>query len=142
MRQPIESTNDIENAFDSITYQKGGGVLSMFERWVGAGRFQRGLHDVPVASTASAARPPTTSSARSRPRRGKDVKTPFHTFLDQPGVPFVEAEVKCDGAPRLHLKQSRYLPLGSTGDAAKTWQIPVCARYQVGKESERRRARS
>ncbi len=64
------------------------------------------------------------------------MKTPFHTFLDQPGVPFVEAEVKCDGAPRLHLKQSRYLPLGSTGDANKTWQIPVCARYQVGKETK------
>ncbi len=26
------STNDIKNAFDAITYQKGGGVLSMFER--------------------------------------------------------------------------------------------------------------
>ena len=38
------------------------------------------------------------------------------------------------GAPRLHLKQSRYLPLGSTGDPNKTWQIPVCARYQTGKE--------
>jgi alanyl aminopeptidase len=50
-------------------------------------------------------------------------------------VPFIEAEVRCDGKPRLHLTQSRYLPLGSTGDAAKTWQLPVCARFQTGKDS-------
>jgi alanyl aminopeptidase len=48
----------------------------------------------------------------------------------------VEAEAKCDGAPRLHLKQSRYLPLGSTGDANERWQIPVCARYGVGKDAK------
>ncbi len=38
IRQPIASAHDIENAFDSITYEKGGGVLAMFERWAGAGR--------------------------------------------------------------------------------------------------------
>ena len=49
IRQPIASTHDIENAFDSITYQKGGGVLAMFERWVGAEAWQKGLHAYLVA---------------------------------------------------------------------------------------------
>ncbi len=133
VRQPIESTNDIENAFDSITYQKGGGVLAMFERWVGEEAFRRGVHDYLSQHRFGSATADDFLGAVARVA-GKDVKTPFHTFLDQPGVPFVEAEVKCDGAPRLHLKQSRYLPLGSTGDANKTWQIPVCARFQAGKE--------
>ncbi|PWG68131.1 hypothetical protein DF186_25745, partial [Enterococcus hirae] len=35
MRQPIESTHDIANAFDGITYAKGASVLAMFEAWVG-----------------------------------------------------------------------------------------------------------
>ena len=135
VRQPIESTNDIENAFDSITYQKGGGVLSMFERWVGPEVFQRGVHDYLTKHSFGAATADDFLGAVSA-AAGKDVKTPFHTFLDQPGVPFVEAELRCDGAPRLHLKQSRYLPLGSSGDSDKTWQIPVCARYQEGKESK------
>jgi alanyl aminopeptidase len=135
IRQPIESTNDIENAFDGITYQKGGGVLSMFERWVGPEVFRKGLHDYLQAHRFGNATADDFLSAEST-ASGKDVKTPFHTFLDQPGVPFVEAEVNCDGAPRLHLKQSRYLPLGSTGDAKKTWQIPICARYGVGKDTK------
>ncbi|MGO8996187.1 MAG: M1 family metallopeptidase [Polyangiaceae bacterium] len=135
IRQPIESTNDIENAFDSITYEKGGGVLSMFERWVGPDVFKRGLHDYLAKHSFGNATADDFLAAESA-ASGKDVKTPFHTFLDQPGVPFLEAEVKCDGAPRLHLKQSRYLPTGSTGDANKTWQIPVCARYQVGKDAK------
>ncbi len=136
IRQPIESTNDIENAFDGITYQKGGGVLSMFERWVGPATFAKGLHDYLSQHRFASATADDFLSAESA-AAGKDVKTPFHTFLDQPGVPFVEAEVKCDGSPRLHLKQSRYLPMGSTGDSNKTWQIPICARYAVEREEMR-----
>ena len=135
IRQPIASTNDIENAFDSITYQKGGGVLSMFEKWVGPQVFQRGLHDYLAAHKFGNATADDFLAAESA-AAGKDVKTPFRTFLDQPGVPFIEAEVKCDGSPRVHLKQSRYLPMGSTGDANKTWQVPVCARFQVGKDTK------
>ena len=26
------------------------------------------------------------------------------------------------------------LPIGSSGDAAKTWQIPICVRYPTGKK--------
>jgi cytosol alanyl aminopeptidase len=135
VRQPIESTNDIANAFDSITYQKGASVLSMFERWAGPEIWRRGLHDYLTSHSFGAATADDFLNAESV-ATGKDVKTPFRTFLDQPGVPFVEAEVRCDGSPRLHLKQSRYLPLGSTGDAKKTWQIPICARFGVGKESK------
>jgi len=136
IRQPIESINDIENAFDSITYQKGGGVLSMFERWAGPEVFQRGLHDYLVKRSFGSGTAADFLDAESR-ATGKDVATPFQTFLDQPGVPFVEAEVVCSpGSARLHLRQSRYLPMGSSGDANKTWQIPVCARYQVGKDAK------
>ncbi len=139
IRQPIESTNDIENAFDGITYQKGGGVLSMFERWLGPEKFQQGLHDYLAAHKFGNATADDFLNAESA-ATGKDVKTPFRTFLDQPGVPFVEAEVKCDGSPRIHLKQSRYLPLGSTGDAKKTWQIPVCAEYKAAKDAKAKEA--
>ena len=75
IRQPIASTHDIENAFDTITYQKGGGVLGMFERWVGADTFRSGLHALPRGRTASATRRPTTSSTPRVAASGKDVKT-------------------------------------------------------------------
>ncbi|MDX2224836.1 MAG: M1 family metallopeptidase, partial [Rhodospirillaceae bacterium] len=41
--QPILSNDDIANAFDTITYEKGGGVLSMFERYYGEETFRRGV---------------------------------------------------------------------------------------------------
>lgn len=133
IRQPITGGDDIENAFDAITYEKGGGVLAMFERWVGEETFRRGVHDYLTAHAFKAGTTADLLSAISA-AAGKDVKTPFSTFLDQPGVPFVEAELRCDGAPRLHLAQSRFLPAGGAADTAKRWQIPVCARAGVGKE--------
>jgi alanyl aminopeptidase len=128
IRQPITSTHDIENAFDTITYQKGGGVLAMFERWAGADAWQKGLHAYLDQHRFGSATADDFLDAENA-ATGKDVKTAFHTFLDQPGLPFVEVSVQCGRGPaKVHMKQSRYLPLGSSGDANRTWQIPVCVR--------------
>ena len=133
IRQPIDSTDDIADAFDAITYTKGGAVLAMFEHWVGEDAYQRGLHDYLTKHRFGNATADDFLDAESA-AAGKDIKAAFHSFLDQPGVPFVEADVRCSGGPpRLHLKQSRYLPIGSKGDAARTWQLPVCARFGLGK---------
>ena len=43
IRQPIDTKDDIDNAFDAITYQKGAGVIRMFESWMGEQRFQKGV---------------------------------------------------------------------------------------------------
>src|SRR5207302_1708821 len=40
LEHPITASEDIEPAFDAIAYQKGGAVLAMFERFVGASTFQ------------------------------------------------------------------------------------------------------
>jgi alanyl aminopeptidase len=131
IRQEIASEGDIESAFDSITYEKGAAVIAMFERFMGPAAFQRGLrahfakhrHGNASADDLLAA---LTEAA------GRDVATPFRTFLDQPGLPFVEARLDCAGPPRLLLSQSRFVPVGSGGDTTGTWQIPVCARTPQG----------
>jgi alanyl aminopeptidase len=129
IRQPIVTTHDIENAFDSITYQKGGGVLGMFEKWAGRDAWQKGLHAYLSAHAFGNATADDFLSAESD-ATGKDVKGAMHTFLDQAGVPFVEASLTCapKAKPRVHLVQSRFLPLGSKGDSKETWQIPICVR--------------
>jgi alanyl aminopeptidase len=129
IRQPIASLDDVTNAFDEITYGKGGGVLAMFERWLGEDVFQRGVWTHLDAHRFGSATVDDFLSALSKAAT-RDVAAPFRTFLDQPGVPFVDAAVVCEAAgSRLHVTQSRYLPLGSRGDPARTWQIPVCASY-------------
>jgi alanyl aminopeptidase len=62
---------------------------------------------------------------------GQDASGAFRTFIDQPGVPFVEARVDCadDGPATLSLTQSRFLPVGSTGNPRALWQIPICIRH-------------
>jgi aminopeptidase N len=137
IRQPIGSIDDIQNAFDTITYQKGGGVLAMFERWAGADKWRLGLHAYLEAHRFGNATADDFLDAESA-ATGKDVKTAFHTFLDQPGLPLLDVSVSCgkDQATRpvAHLRQSRFLPAGSSGDANQRWQLPVCLRTDLGTE--------
>ncbi len=147
IRQPIVDNHDIQNAFDPITYQKGGAVLEMFERWMGAERFRDGIRLYLRTHEESTATAEDLLAALDEvdPR---DVTEPFQSFLNQPGVPLLHASLECPDGPDapgfLDLAQERYLPLGSPGDAACTWQIPLCVRTSSGAtcsmlESERGR---
>ncbi|MEO6326715.1 MAG: M1 family metallopeptidase [Thermoanaerobaculia bacterium] len=132
IRQPIETKNDIANAFDNISYGKGGAVLSMFESFLGEEKFQTGVR----AYLKKHAFGNATSSdflAALGSVGGPQVGPSFSSFLDQAGVPLVTAELRCSaGAPaRLALSQKRFLPLGSKGSAAQLWQVPVCVKYGV-----------
>ena len=135
IRQPIESNHDIRNAFDSITYRKGGGVLAMFERWLGEETFREGIRHYMKKHAWGTATYDDLLSALSE-KAGKDVATPFKTFLFQAGLPLLKADVVCgEGKPKLSFTQSRYLPAGSTGKTDRSWQIPVCTRFGKGRKS-------
>jgi len=134
IRQPVTNNDDIHNAFDRITYRKGGGVLSMVERWMGADAFRSGLRAYMRKHRHGSATADDLLAALST-AAGKDIATPFRTFLFQPGLPNIDVKLSCKGDAALQLAQSRHLPLGSTGDRdTQTWQVPVCVRYQTGAE--------
>jgi alanyl aminopeptidase len=128
IRQEIRTQHDIFNAFDGITYQKGRGVLLMFERWIGKDAFRRGVQNYLKEHRFGNATAKDFLAAISK-ASGKDIAAAFSTFLDQPGLPLVEAKLTCDKKPALALEQSRDLPVGSPGDRNRSWQVPVCARY-------------
>ncbi len=132
IRQPVETNHDIQNAFDAITYKKGGAVLEMFERWMGANRFRDGIrlylrrHQEGTATTADLL-------AALDAVDDRDIVTPFESFLTQPGVPLIQAKLECaEGRGTLELSQERYLPIGSKGDSGQTWQVPLCVRTNSG----------
>lgn len=138
IRQPIESNDDIANAFDGITYSKGEAVIGMFESWMGEDAFRRGVQRyIRQYSWRNATAGDFLDSLTSagNPAVGKA----FSTFLDQAGVPLVSVKLSCDaaGAATLHLSQKRALPLGSPGAAPQIWQVPVCVRYGDGDASHR-----
>jgi len=138
IRQPVHSYNDVKNAFDSITYSKGAAVLRMFEQWVGTETFRRGIQGYLRAHADGNATARDFLASISE-AAGRDVAPAFDTFLDHPGIPRVQASVRCGGQGAvLELVQDRWLPAGSTGDRAGAWQIPVCTRWSTrGKEQNR-----
>jgi cytosol alanyl aminopeptidase len=136
VRQPIESNDDIANAFDGITYNKGSALLNMFESYMGPERFRQGVQRyLKMYSWKNA-----TSAEFLEALAGDDhsIASSFSSFLEQPGVPLITTRLDCDGgAAKLELSQQRFLPLGSTGAAPEVWKVPVCARYPAGSSEGR-----
>jgi alanyl aminopeptidase len=132
IREPIDDNDRISGAFDGITYRKGGGVLAMLERYVGEDGFRKGiqLHMERHADGTADADDFIASVAEGS--GAAEIDAAFKSFIDQPGVPLVSAEVVCgDGEePRLEVSQSRYAPLGSSIETdSSEWLIPMCVSY-------------
>jgi len=132
IRNPINTTGDINDAFDSITYRKGGSVLNMFETYLGEEAFRDGIRlhmrrfEDGVATTADFMQSLADGSGHP------DVVSSFTSYIAQPGIPFLDVQVSCaDGAGSLNITQSRYAPLGSAIDTeAAQWEVPFAARVQ------------
>ena len=136
--QPITGNGDIMTAFDGITYQKGAGVLAMFENYVGEKTFQEGMRAyIQTHKFGNAVSNDLVDAIATAADKGDAFKQAFHSFLDQSGVPYVQAKLEQkDGKTLLQLSQSRYLPLGSSGDSKRVWGVPVCVRYGTGAGSK------
>ena len=132
IRQEIESKDDISNAFDGITYEKGASVIGMFESWMGEAEFRKGVQSyIRQYANRNATSGEFLDSLSSASK--KDVTRAFSTYLNQPGIPIVSVKLDCTGkTPSLHLEQSRYVPIGSKAPANQTWNVPVCVRFGEG----------
>lgn len=129
IREDIISTHDIYNAFDHITYLKGGAVLSMWENYLGEKQFRKAVsHHIKrfpygVASYQDFL---TTLAAFSKP----DLIKSAESYLNQPGFPMVELSYECKNQ---HMKvtatQKRYVPMGSKASKNGSWHVPLCIGY-------------
>jgi aminopeptidase N len=132
IREPIESNEQIDTAFDGITYEKGGGVLAMLERYVGEDRFQAGvrLHMKRHADSTATAEDFMASLAEGTERT--EIEAAFKSYIEQPGVPLLSVSLDCkdEQNPHLKVRQARYAPLGSAIDPdASQWQVPMCVSF-------------
>lgn len=136
IRQEIVTKDDISNAFDGITYQKGAAVIAMFENSVGSEAFRKGVQSYLKQYAFRNASAPEFLDAISTSSK-KNVTAAFSTFLNQAGVPVVSVALDCSqGTPTLHLEQQRFVPLGTKAPETETWQIPMCIRYGTGNTGE------
>jgi len=139
IREPIDNNDKISGAFDGITYQKGGGVLAMLERYVGEDRFQAGiqLHMERNEDSTATAEEFIASVAEGSERA--EIETAFKSYIEQPGVPLLSVSLNCadENNPLLEVSQSRYAPLGSTIDPNESeWHIPMCVSFTADGEQK------
>jgi cytosol alanyl aminopeptidase len=137
IRQPIVTKDDIENAFDRITYSKGKAVLQMFEAWLGEAKFQAIIQRY-LSKHAYQNASATDFIASITEVAGAEAGAAFSTFIEQEGVPLVTAKLSCQKGqpPTVSLQQERFIPLGSSASRVRAWGLPVCVRYPVGKATE------
>ncbi|MEZ5565988.1 MAG: M1 family metallopeptidase [Gammaproteobacteria bacterium] len=133
IRQPITRNQDINSAFDGITYLKGAAVLGMFESYLGEDQFRAGIRTHMRRFPYGVADVEDFMASLAKGSGRPDVIPAFRSFIDQPGVPLVMTKLECTAdSASLQVTQSRYLPIGSRGNPASTWQLPLCVRYGDG----------
>ena len=136
IRTKVETPDEINEVFDGIAYQKTASVLRTIENYVGAEAFRQGVASyLKKYSFANAAGEDFwTEVARVT---GKPVDRIMKPFIEQPGVPVVKIESKCQGnTTDISLHQERFAGMTSPatspgpGPAASAssqlWAIPVC----------------
>jgi aminopeptidase N len=121
----ITSVDQLDTAFDQITYSKGEAVIRMLEGAVGPDRFRAGIRSYMVdhayGNTATDDLWAEISKAAGRP-----VKPMMDSFTLQPGVPLISvSEPACrDNALQLRFSQARY-GIDAKSRTPLNWIVPV-----------------
>jgi len=121
----ITSVDQLETAFDAITYSKGEAVIRMLEGAVGPDQFRAGIRrymaDHAYGNTATDDLWAEVSRAAGRP-----VKPMMDSFTLQAGVPLIKvSEPVCRGGTlRFELSQGRY-GIDPTSRKPQSWIVPV-----------------
>jgi alanyl aminopeptidase len=135
IRPDLKVEGDIFGFDYQVAYHKGSRVVSMFEGFLGSEAFRAGLKQYLAKHADGNATRDDLITALSA--QGKDIRPAMRSFVDQPGIPLVQANLRCDGGkPRVALKQSRNLPLGSTASREVRWAVPVCVRSSASRRAD------
>lgn len=126
IHQAITENGQIDSAFDSITYGKGGQVIAMVAAYLGDERFRDGVRLHLSRHMYGNATSEQFFAALADAAKDPRVVTAMKSFVDQPGVPLVTFT---RNGGTLMATQSRYAFLGSTPKPQR-WTIPLC--YRAG----------
>ncbi len=130
IRQAITKNSEIDSAFDSITYGKGGQVVSMIAAFMGDEKFRDGVRKYMAKYRYGNASSDDFFAALAEAAGDPRVVTALRSFTDQQGVPVLSFSQTGD---RWKVSQSRYAPLGVTPPPSR-WTVPMCARRGEAKQ--------
>lgn len=123
--RPIETVDQISEAFDGITYAKGQAVIGMVESTLGADPFRDGIRRY-MAKYKYSNTVTDQLWAELPPLNGRPVGEIARGFTHQGGVPMVTLErATCDaGTTRARLVQGRF-GLDAPSKQPQTWTVPI-----------------
>ncbi len=126
IRGGVVDERRVFEVFDSITYDKGGAVLTMLEHWLGPEVFRRGLAAYMAERRLSSA---TAGDLwfHLGTAAGLDVRKMARRWTDQAGYPLLDASTRCEaGRLQLTLRQQRFRLDGAPPRAGEPpWTVPV-----------------
>ena len=129
IHQHIATNSEIDSAFDSITYGKGGQVIAMIAAYMGDDRFKEGVRLHLSRHAYGNANTEQFFQALADAGRDPRILEAMKSFVDQQGVPLVTFTRAGGG---LVATQSRYGLLGGSPKPT-TWIIPLCLKDGTGR---------
>jgi len=121
----VETVEQIGEAFDSITYQKGQAVIGMIESTLGADAFRAGIRSYMAKYKYGNTRTDQLWAELEK-ASGKPVTDSAHDFTLQGGVPLISlVGATCSaGQTQVLMSQGRY-GLDAPSKVAQTWRVPL-----------------
>ena len=123
IHQPIIRDSQIDAAFDSITYGKGGQVVAMIAAFMGDDKFREGVRHYMAAHRYGSGTSADFFAAMAQVAGDPRLAPAMQSFTDQQGVPLLTFTRDATG---FAVSQSRYVRLGTTAPDTR-WIVPMCA---------------
>jgi aminopeptidase N len=124
VRQTIATNAQIDAAFDSITYGKGGHVISMIADFMGEEKFRGGVRRYLAGHRHGNATSEDFFAALAEAAGDPRIVPAMKSFIDQQGVPLLS--FRHEGS-QYAVTQTRYAPYGASPPATQ-WSVPLCVR--------------
>lgn len=130
--QEVNTIDDANLAFDTITYQKGLAVIRMIEAYVGEDAFRQGVRDYLNAHLYANTETEDLWGA-IQAASGQPVMAIARSFTTQSGFPLLTVDSgQCTrNAPSIAVTQRRFA-MDDTARTASLWEVPVVARRLNG----------
>ena len=128
IRQPIKTDSQIDEAFDSITYGKGGHVVAMIAGYMGDDKFREGVRRYMAAHRYGNATSTEFFAAMAEASGDSRIVPAMQSFTDHQGVPLLTFARAGKG---WQVSQSRYARMGTVATETR-WGIPLCLRTTGG----------
>jgi aminopeptidase N len=155
IRARAETPDEITQMFDPISYQKGGAVLRMVERYLSPDVFRRGVNAYVKKFSYGNATAEDFWKALAE-ASGRPVDKIMPTFVEQAGAPVISVKLSCTTPPpepkaprgrrsrrrvlkpaepktEITLEQSRFWTDPGGRAASAPWMVPVCIRTSTAR---------